>query len=122
MPHGFNRLQEPNLQTISGGCTDICRFSKLKSRVSLRQKEMKRSQIDLSHLSDEELLNEAKSSKPSPLFDAFFIGLLIGIIIFGVAASNFGFFLLVPLFLIYIMLKKPKRHKALQRELGKRGL
>lgn len=86
------------------------------------QEVMKKSQIDLSHLSNEELLNEAKSNKPSPLFDAFFIGFLIGIIIFGVAASAFGFFLLLPLFLIYIMLKKPKRHEALQRELKKRGL
>ena len=83
---------------------------------------MKKNQIDLSHLSDEELLNEAKSNKPSPVFDAFFIGFLVGIIIFGVAASAFGFFLLLPLFMIYIMLKKPKRYEALKRELVRRGL
>jgi hypothetical protein len=83
---------------------------------------MKNNQMDLSQLSDEELLNEAKANKPSPIFDAFFIGFLVGIIIFGVAASAFGFFLLIPLFLIYIMLKKPKRYEALKREMGKRGL
>lgn len=83
---------------------------------------MKKSKIDLSHLSDDELLHEAKSNKPSPMFDAFFIGFLVGIIIFGVAASAFGFFLLLPLFVIYIMLKKPKRYEALKKELVKRGL
>lgn len=84
--------------------------------------DMNSSEVDLSHLSDEELLDEAKSNKPSPLFDAFFIGFLIGIIVFGVAASAYGFFLLMPLFPIYLMLKKPKRYTALQREIKKRGL
>ena len=81
-----------------------------------------RSKIDFSHRSDEELLDEAKNNTPSPLLDAFAIGFLAGIIVFGVAASAFGFFLLVPLFLIYIMLKKPVRYRALQRELRRRGL
>lgn len=83
---------------------------------------MNSSEVDLSHLSDEELLHEAKSNKPSPRLDAFFIGFLVGIIVFGVAASAWGFFLLMPLFLIYLMLKKPKRYTALQREIKNRGL
>ena len=80
------------------------------------------SKIDLSRLSDEELLREASSNKPSPLLDAFFIGFLVGIIVFGVAASSSGFLLLIPLFLIYILLKKPKRYRALQVEIRNRGL
>lgn len=80
------------------------------------------SQVDLSHLSDEELLSEARNHKASPLLDAFFIGFLLGIIVFGVTANSFGFFLLAPLFLIYLMLKKPKRYAALQKEIRNRGL
>lgn len=76
----------------------------------------------ISRLSDEELLEEAKRNKPSPWFDAFFIGLLLGIMIFGAAASAWGFFILIPMFLIYILMKKPKRHEALKRELKSRGL
>ena len=52
---------------------------------------------ELSQLTDKELLDEAKKIKPSPVFDAFFIGFLIGIIIFGVAGNAWGFTLLIPL-------------------------
>lgn len=54
-------------------------------------------QEQLSKLTDEELLDYAKSIKPSPLLDAFFIGFLIGIIVFGVMVNSWGFFTLVPL-------------------------
>lgn len=77
---------------------------------------------DFSHLSDEELLAEAKRRKPSPLFDAFFIGFLVGVLIFGAAASAWGFLMLLPLFLIYLLLKKPKQYEALKKELAARGL
>jgi hypothetical protein len=83
---------------------------------------MKRSPIDVSHLSNEELLAEAESHKPSPLLDAFFVGFLIGILIYGFASSYFGLLLLIPLFLIYIMVRKSKRNEALQEEMEKRGL
>lgn len=76
----------------------------------------------LSQLSDEELLNHFKNSKPSPLLDAFFIGFLIGIIIFGVAANAWGFITLIPLFLIYLFLKKPKQYKAINSEMKRRNL
>ncbi len=77
---------------------------------------------ELTQLSDQELLDLAKSNKPSPLFDAFFIGFLVGIIIYGVAANAWGFFTLIPLFLIYVFLKKPKKYEALKKELKKRSL
>ncbi|MFK7755980.1 MAG: FUSC family protein [Flavobacteriales bacterium] len=79
-------------------------------------------QEQLSKLTDEELLDYAKSIKPSPLLDAFFIGFLIGIIVFGVMVNSWGFFTLVPLYLIYVFLKKPKKYEALQKELKIRGL
>lgn len=79
-------------------------------------------QKELSQLTDKELLEVAKNSKPSPIIDAFFIGFLVGIIIFSVAANSWGFVTLIPLFLIYIFLKKPKQYEALKKELEKRKL
>lgn len=79
-------------------------------------------QEELARLSDEELLSHARNNKPNPIFDAFFIGFLIGIIIFGVAVNAMGWLMLVPLFLIYLFLKKPKQHAALQAELKKLDL
>jgi hypothetical protein len=77
---------------------------------------------ELSKLTDEELLEVAKNNKPSPVIDAFFIGFLIGIIIYSVAANTWGFVTLIPLFLIYLLLKKPKQYAALRKELKERNL
>ncbi len=79
-------------------------------------------QKKFAQLSDQDLLEEAKKNKPSPIIDAFFIGFLAGIIIYSVAASTWGFLTLIPLFLIYILLKKPGRYEALKKELAKRNL
>jgi len=79
-------------------------------------------QKELSQLTDKELLEAAKNNKPSPIIDAFFIGFLIGIIIYGAAANAWGFIILLPLFLIYLLLKKPKQYEALKKELEKRNL
>ncbi|MDX2071789.1 MAG: FUSC family protein [Haliscomenobacter sp.] len=80
------------------------------------------SQEELSRLSDEELLEAAKANKPSPMIDAFFIGFLAGIIVFSIIASAWGFFTLIPLFLIYLFLKKPKQYETLKKELKERNL
>ena len=77
---------------------------------------------ELAQLSDEELLKVAEQNKPSPLMDAFFIGFLIGIILYGVMGNAFGFLILIPLFIIYLFLKKPKQYAALQQELKNRNL
>ena len=79
-------------------------------------------QKELAKLSDEELLKVAEQNKPSPLTDAFFIGFLIGIILYGVMGNAFGFLILIPLFIIYLFLKKPKQYAALQQELKNRNL
>ena len=79
-------------------------------------------QHKLSQLSDQELLEAAKNNKPSPLIDAIFIGFLVGIIIYSVASNSWGFFTLIPLYLIYIFLKEPKQYEALKNELKRRNL
>jgi len=80
------------------------------------------SKKDLSQLSDQELLEEFKKTKPSPVFDAFFIGVLIGVIIYGAASNAWGFLFILPLTLIYLFLKKSKRYNALKQELYKRKI
>ena len=79
-------------------------------------------QEELSRLTDEELLGAAKANKPSPMIDAFFIGFLAGIIVYSIVANAWGFFTLIPLYLIYIFLKKPKQYEALKKELKERNL
>ncbi|MEM7657029.1 MAG: FUSC family protein [Bacteroidota bacterium] len=80
------------------------------------------SQEELSQLSDEELLTEAKKIKPSPIIDAFFIGFLIGIIVYSVVVSASGMFTLLPLLMVYLLLKKSTKYEALKKELKARGL
>lgn len=79
-------------------------------------------QNDLSKLTNKELLELSKNSMPSPIIDAFFIGFLIGVIIYSIAANSWGFLTLIPLYLIYIFLKKPKKYEALKKEIDKRNL
>lgn len=79
-------------------------------------------QKELAQLTDQELLELAKNSKPSPILDAFFIGFLVGILIYGAATNAWGFVMLIPLFLIYLFLKKPKRYEAMKKEMKARGL
>jgi len=76
----------------------------------------------LEKLTDEELLQAAKNARPTPMIDAFFIGFLVGIVIYGAAANAWGFLFLLPLFLIYLLLKKPRQYAAIQSELKKRQL
>jgi len=59
---------------------------------------------------------------PAPIFDAFFIGFLVGIVIFSIAASTWGLLTIIPLFLIYLFLKKPKKYEAMKSEMAKRNL
>lgn len=79
-------------------------------------------QKEVAELTDQELLEEVKKVKPSPIIDAFFIGFLVGIIIYSLMANTWGFLTLIPLVIVYWLLKKPKRHEALKSELNKRGL
>ncbi len=73
-------------------------------------------------LTDQELLEEVKKVKPSPIIDAFFIGFLVGIIMYSLMANTWGFLTLIPLVIVYWLLKKPKRYEAIKNELKKRGI
>jgi len=79
-------------------------------------------QKELTELTNQELIEEAKKIKPSPLVDAFFIGFLVGIIIYSVVMNSWGFLTLIPLFIVYKLLKKSERNEALKKELKERNL
>lgn len=80
------------------------------------------SEKKLSELTNEELLEEAKKNKPSPIIDATFIGILIGIIIYSIVQNTWGLVTLVPLFLIYQLLKKSKKNDELKKLMKERNL
>ncbi len=63
---------------------------------------------ELSELTDEELLQEAKKTKSEAIINAGFIGFLIGIVFYSVFKNTAGLFTLIPLFLAYKLIKKPK--------------
>jgi hypothetical protein len=73
-------------------------------------------------LTDQELTEEAKRTKPSPIIDAFFIGFLVGVIIYSIVVSSWGFLTIIPLFMIYLLLKKSKRNEEIKKELKARNL
>lgn len=79
-------------------------------------------QKELSELTDQELLDEAKKMRSNPIMNAVFIGFLIGIVIYSIIENSLGFFTLIPLFLIYKLLKNSKKSKALEELLKERNL
>ena len=48
---------------------------------------------------------DKKEVKLSPLTKALFVGFLFGIIIFSVVKSTLGFFTLIPLYILYRLIK-----------------
>lgn len=52
----------------------------------------------LSDYSDQELLEESKKARLSPIYNAVFIGFLAGILIFSFTKSSLGLVTLIPLF------------------------
>ena len=81
-------------------------------------------QKELSELTDQELLEEAKKLKSFSITNAFFIGLLLGIVIYSLVKNAFGLLSLLLLYWIYKIINDPKekRSKALEELLKQRNL
>jgi hypothetical protein len=81
-------------------------------------------QKELQELTDQELLEEAKKLKSFSITNAFLIGFLLGIVIFSVIKSTFGFLMLIPLYFVHKLINDPKakRSKALNELLRERNL
>lgn len=84
--------------------------------------EQKEKQKELSELTDQELLQEAKKMKSSSIINALLIGFLIGIVIYSIVVNSWGFFTLIPLFLAYKLINNPKKDKELKELLKERNL
>ena len=81
-------------------------------------------QKELQELTDQELLAEVKKLKSFSITNAFLIGFLLGIVIFSVIKSTFGFLMLIPLYFVHKLINDPKakRCKALNELLKERNL
>jgi cadmium resistance protein CadD (predicted permease) len=80
---------------------------------------------DLSELTDPELLVKAKKMKSDSIMHAVLYGLMIGVLIYGVAKNNLGFLTLIPLFLAYKVFNNPensKNNEELKKLLKERNL
>ena len=77
---------------------------------------------ELSELTDQELLTEAKKKKLNPVMNALFIGFLIGIIIYSVVVNSWGLTTLIPLFFIYKLVNNSKKEEELEQLLKERNL
>jgi len=77
---------------------------------------------ELSELTDQELLDEAKKMKSTTLLNAVLIGVMIGVVVYSVVKNSWGFLTLIPLFIAYKLFNGSKRDKALEQLLKERNL
>ena len=77
---------------------------------------------DLSELSDEALLQEAKKIKSTHTMNALLIGAMIGVIIFSIWKNTVGLFTLIPLFFAFKVINQSKDNAALEKILKQRNL
>jgi len=79
----------------------------------------------LSELTDQELLAEAKKAKSNTITHAILIGCIFGVVVYGVAKNNFGFFALILIYFAYKKFNNPegnKYNKELEQLLKERNL
>lgn len=62
----------------------------------------------LSELTGQELLQEAKKMKSTSVMNAVLVGFLIGIVFYSVMKNSLGFLTLIPLFLAYKLIDNSK--------------
>jgi hypothetical protein len=79
-------------------------------------------QKELSELTDQELLAEAKKMKSSSIAHAFVIGLMIGVVVYSIVKNTWGFFTLIPLFFIYRLIENSNNNEELKKLLKERKL
>ena len=78
---------------------------------------------NISELTDQELLQEAKKMKSTSIINALLIGFLIGIMIYSIMKNGLGFLLLILLFFIFKLVNKSKYdNKELEKVLKERNL
>lgn len=79
-------------------------------------------QIELAEMTDEELLQEAKKAKSTKIFDAAFIGFLIGVAVYSSVRNGFGLLTFLPLIYLPVAAKNKVKKKELDTLLKERNL
>jgi hypothetical protein len=79
-------------------------------------------QKELSSLTDQELLKEAKRMRPTILYDAVLFGVLIGIAIYSTVNNGLGLLTFLPLVYIPIAAKNKIKNQALEKLIKERNL
>jgi hypothetical protein len=77
---------------------------------------------ELSELSDQELLQEAKKMKSNSTINALLIGMMIGVIFYSIVKKSVGIFALIPLFFTHKLFKNSTNNEAIETELKSRNL
>jgi hypothetical protein len=81
------------------------------------------SQKNLSELTDQELLQEAKKMRSTAITNAILIGFCIGVIFYSVVKNSVGLLTLIPLFFVYKLFNKSKyNNQELENLLKERNL
>ena len=62
----------------------------------------------LSELTDQELLQEAKKMRSTSITNAVLVGVLIGIVIYSIMKNSLGFLTIIPLFLAYKLINNSR--------------
>ena len=74
-------------------------------------------QKELSELTDQALLDEAKKMKSFSIMNGFLIGFLIGIIVYSIAKNTWGMLTLIPLYFAYKLINDPKNKQKKEIEI-----
>ncbi|MEZ4984902.1 MAG: FUSC family protein [Saprospiraceae bacterium] len=77
---------------------------------------------ELSDLTDEELLAEAKKLRKNTITDAFLIGFMAAVVVYSLVKNTWGMLTLIPLYFIYQLSKKSTRKEDIEKLLKDRGL
>jgi len=79
-------------------------------------------QKELSELTDQELLDEAKKMKSSSIVHALVIGIMVGVVAYSIIKNTWGLLTLIPLFFIYKLTRNSNKNKELNKLLKERNL
>ena len=63
---------------------------------------------ELSELTERERLEEAQKMKSTTMINALLIGVVFGVVVYGVVKNNFGLLALIPLFIVFKMFNNSK--------------
>ncbi len=74
------------------------------------------------NLTDKLLLETAKNSKRTRLYDSVLLGILVGVSIYSVIKNGLGLLSFLPLLYLPVARKNNVKRKAIEHELKDRGL